>query len=142
MRLIRRAPLYVTRPVGCGAQPWFVNSAVLLETTLGPDRLVARLKRTEAVLGRRSRGRNGPREIDMDLLLLDDRVYSGRRASVPHPRFHERAFALMPAADIAGGMRHPVLGLPVSSLARISARSRGARGVRRLHGRRLRGEVA
>jgi 2-amino-4-hydroxy-6-hydroxymethyldihydropteridine diphosphokinase len=136
IRLLMRAPLYVTRPVGYRAQPWFVNSAVLLETTLGPARLVGRFKRVEAALGRRARRKNGsrigngPREIDIDLLLLGDRVHAGRGVTVPHARFHERAFALVPAADIAGGMRHPVLGMGISSLARRAPVGRA--GIRRL----------
>jgi 2-amino-4-hydroxy-6-hydroxymethyldihydropteridine diphosphokinase len=113
------------------AQPWFVNSAALVSTALSPRRLAAELKRIEKGMGRRKRGRNAPREIDLDLLLHGGAVVDLPGLAVPHPRFHRRAFALVPASRIAGRMRHPVLGMTVDGLSR---RVGGRSGVRRMKG--------
>lgn len=102
-RLLCRSSLYSTEPVGFADQPRFVNAAVALETDLGPHELLACLLRIEREFGRdRSSGvRNGPRSLDLDLLLFGDLVVHEAELDIPHPRLAERAFVLVPLNEIA-----------------------------------------
>jgi 7,8-dihydro-6-hydroxymethylpterin-pyrophosphokinase len=74
------------------------------------------LKQLEAQLGREPTFRNGPRRIDLDILFYDDLVLDESSLSIPHPRLHERAFVLVPLADLAPDLRHPVLGQTVREM--------------------------
>jgi 2-amino-4-hydroxy-6-hydroxymethyldihydropteridine diphosphokinase len=105
----RVSSIYRTEPVGNADQDWFLNCAVLAETSLNPHELLDRLLRIEKAMGRVRTVRNGPRIIDIDILLADERRISDAALTVPHPRMHERAFALYPSAEIAPRMRHPAL---------------------------------
>lgn len=90
-----------TEPVGLVDQPPFLNAAAAVETELGPHALLQRLLAIERALGRRRTGpRFGPRTIDLDLLLYGDLVLDGPRLTLPHPRLHERRFALEPLAEL------------------------------------------
>jgi len=106
-RVTRRSSLYSTTPVGLAEQPRFVNAVVALETELEPRELLDRLLAIEAEFGRdRSAGiANGPRTLDLDILLFGDLQISeqlGERGlEIPHPRLAERAFVLVPLAEIA-----------------------------------------
>jgi 2-amino-4-hydroxy-6-hydroxymethyldihydropteridine diphosphokinase len=103
------SPLIETDPVGGPpGQPPFLNGAAALETDLAPHALLDVLKATEEGLGRRPRGRWGPREIDLDLLLYADRVVETDGLTVPHPRLSERRFVLAPLAEIAPDARDPL----------------------------------
>lgn len=122
--------LYETEPWGKTDQPLFLNAACALETDLGPEPLLRELLRIEAELGRERspESRWGPRSIDLDLLLYDERELRLPGLVVPHPRLHERAFALVPLAEIAPEAIHPALHARVKDLAERVARA----GVRKL----------
>lgn len=100
-RLLRASSLYRTAPVGYADQPDFINAAVLLETALSPDALMAELQAIETCHGRVRHLRNGPRTLDLDLLLYDGLIMDGNPALiVPHPRLHLRSFVLTPLVEI------------------------------------------
>jgi len=110
------APIYETEPVGFTEQPWFLNTAARVETNLSPQDLFRTLKEIEQEMGRTVVIPQGPRLIDLDLLLYDNLVINSPDLVIPHPRFHERAFVLRPLADIAPGVVHPRLKLRVKEL--------------------------
>ncbi|SEK86371.1 2-amino-4-hydroxy-6-hydroxymethyldihydropteridinediphosphokinase [Pseudoxanthomonas sp. GM95] len=101
--LVAASPLYVTPAWGVEAQPDFINAAARVDTTLDAPALLAALLEIEHQFGRdRSREQRwGPRTLDLDLLLYGEAVIELPGLQVPHPRLHERAFALVPLADVA-----------------------------------------
>jgi 2-amino-4-hydroxy-6-hydroxymethyldihydropteridine diphosphokinase len=108
VELLELSSLVETEPVGVTDQPEFVNGAVSLETALPPRELLAALLRIERELGRvRSGEQWGPRTIDLDLLLYGDEVVDEPGLTVPHPRLHERRFALEPLAEIEPDLEIP-----------------------------------
>lgn len=101
---------YQTSPVDYTDQDWFVNLAAEIETDLTPENLLAELKRIERELGTvKKEVRFGPRIIDLDILLFDDRVIESGDLGIPHKRMQERVFVLKPLCDIAPELVHPVL---------------------------------
>ncbi len=107
-RLLAVSPAYWTAPWGLADQPEFLNAVACLQTGQSPIGLLRALLAVESGLGRaRSGPRWGPREIDLDLLLFDDRVLRSSELSVPHPRMHQRAFVLVPLADLAPDLEIP-----------------------------------
>ena len=99
-RLIASSSLYRTAPVGCLDQPDFVNAVAELETLLAPPELLTRLFSIEQRFGRKRSTRNAPRTLDLDLLLYGEREIRTETLTVPHPRMTERAFVLVPLAEI------------------------------------------
>lgn len=122
--------LYETDPVGSmPEQPPFYNACCRLETGLEPLSLLRFLKSLEHELGRRPGGpAQGPRPLDLDVLLFDERVIESDELTVPHPRLAERPSVLVPLADIAAQMRHPQSGKTVAELLATV----GSEGVRRV----------
>jgi 2-amino-4-hydroxy-6-hydroxymethyldihydropteridine diphosphokinase len=104
-----------TDPVGPVEQGPFLNGAVRIETDLAPRELLERLLAVEERLGRVRRERWGPRTIDLDLLLYGNDVVDEPGLTVPHPRLHERRFALEPLSDLAPSLEIPGKG-PISAL--------------------------
>ena len=100
-RLLKRSSLYRTAPVGFADQPDFINAVVMVETALSPRALLAELLRIERRHGRVREFLNAPRTLDLDVLLYGDLVLHEPGLSLPHPRMHERAFVLLPLAEIA-----------------------------------------
>ncbi|MEM9175932.1 MAG: 2-amino-4-hydroxy-6-hydroxymethyldihydropteridine diphosphokinase [Myxococcota bacterium] len=134
LRLVAASGVYETPPLGPAGQAPYLNAVVALHAWLSPTALLARLQAIESALGR-DRGpdaiRWGPRAIDLDLLLFGDRCVSLPDLEVPHPRLHERAFVLVPLADVAPELVHPVRGGSVETMltarpdvAQIVARER------------------
>jgi len=103
IRLTARSSDYRTPPWGVTAQPPFINAVIAVSTTLAPHTLLARSQACERALGRdRAREQHwGPRTIDLDILAYDDLVLNDATLTLPHPRLFERAFVLVPLAEIA-----------------------------------------
>ena len=119
-----RSSLYETPPWGVEDQPPFVNAAVLLDTERAPYDLLADLKALERELGRVATFRWGPRAIDLDILAYQDVTLDDANLVIPHARLHERAFALVPLAEIDpayGAARDALPSADVASVKRIGA---------------------
>lgn len=120
LKIRKASSLYLTEPVGFPGQPWFLNQVVQVETGLSPWELLGLVKLVETKMGRTPGSRNGPRVIDIDILLADGTVVDTSALSVPHPRLAERNFALVPLAEIAPRAVHPGLKKTVRALLRES----------------------
>jgi 2-amino-4-hydroxy-6-hydroxymethyldihydropteridine diphosphokinase len=115
LHLRELSPWYETAPVPASDQPWFVNAVARFATGLAPEAVLARLHEVEARFGRVRRERWEARVIDLDLIDLDGLIRE-EPPVLPHPRMTERAFVLLPLADIAPDWRHPVDGRPIAEL--------------------------
>jgi 2-amino-4-hydroxy-6-hydroxymethyldihydropteridine diphosphokinase len=116
--IIARSSLYSTEPVGFADQPRFFNAVIALETNLTPRALLENLLAIEREFGRnRSAGfRNGPRTLDLDILLFGDQIVAEPDLEIPHPRLSARAFVLVPLAEIAPHAIDPASGRTVAQL--------------------------
>jgi 2-amino-4-hydroxy-6-hydroxymethyldihydropteridine diphosphokinase len=124
--------LYETAPMYDTDQPAFLNAAARVTTSLPPEALLDLLKQIEQRLGRVARHRYGPREVDLDILLYDDIILHAARLTIPHGRLTERAFVLVPLAELAPAQ--PIAGIDQPLEALIPAALRQGT-VRRLQGR-------
>lgn len=118
VRALGVSPWYKTAPIPASDQPWYVNAVAEVASDLPADALLAELHAVEAAFGRARTVINAARAIDLDLLDFKGEVAAGGlgRATLPHPRMTERAFVLLPLADLAPDWRHPVTGLHVQAL--------------------------
>jgi 2-amino-4-hydroxy-6-hydroxymethyldihydropteridine diphosphokinase len=110
------SPLYETEPVGFADQGWFLNAVVGLETGLAPRELLSVLQEIEQAHGKATPFPDGPRTLDLDLLMMGDAVVNDDGLVVPHARLYEREFVLRPLADVAGDAIHPMLGKTIRAL--------------------------
>ena len=110
------APLYETKPRYFEYQQNFLNTVLSGYTDLEPRELLQFTKAVQKEVGRVDRFRNGPREIDIDILFYDNVVYKDEELEIPHPRLQERDFVLQPFSDINPGFSHPVLKKTISEL--------------------------
>ena len=120
--------VYETEPVYYEEQPLYLNAALCAVTELDPFELLRFVKSIESDLGRKPSFRNAPRLIDIDILFYGDQVIETSELTIPHPRLAERAFVLVPLAEIAPRLVHPVLQKRVSELL---AAVEGVDGVRK-----------
>lgn len=131
----RASSLYEAAPIGFGDDrgrvPWFLNAVCVGRTVRTPEDLLRGLKELERSLGREPAPGLGPRPIDLDLVLYGQRVVRSRGLTLPHPRFRERAFVLVPLSEIAPDWVDPVTGRTVRELADLLEGSQD--GIRR-HG--------
>ena len=128
MRLVKVSSVYETEPWGVVEQPAFLNCVVEGETSASPEGVLEILKEAERLVGRRATFEWGPREFDADLLFYGNRIVNLPQLTVPHPRMQERAFVLVPMAEIAPDFVHPLMGMSMKAMAE---RVEGREGVRR-----------
>jgi 2-amino-4-hydroxy-6-hydroxymethyldihydropteridine diphosphokinase len=107
VRLLRTSGLYETEPIGLREQAWFLNEVAEFETELSPQELLDRIHEIESGLGRTREVRNGPRTIDIDILLFGDAVVKTAELVIPHPRYRERRFVLEPLLELNAALRDP-----------------------------------
>jgi 2-amino-4-hydroxy-6-hydroxymethyldihydropteridine diphosphokinase len=108
---------YLTEPMEYSDQPWFVNAAAKIRTSLAPVDLLAMLKTFEIKFGREDSGiRFGSRPLDFDIIFFNDRVIETEHLIVPHPRMHNREFVLRPINDLAPDLIHPVFNKSIRHL--------------------------
>lgn len=117
-RVAAASAVYETAPVGPGDQGPYLNAALRVETALPPRELLERLLAIEEGRGRDREGERpwGPRTLDLDVLVYDDRLMEGPALVLPHPRMHERAFVLRPVCDVAAEVAHPRRGRSMAEL--------------------------
>ena len=116
VRVLMESPIYETLPWGYTDQPAFLNMALKARTYLTPLALLSHLKHLETELGRTPTFHYGPRQIDIDILFYDNLVIETSGLVIPHPRLHERGFVLVPLADIAPDLCHPILDKTIHEL--------------------------
>lgn len=128
--IIAVSPAYETAPVGYYRdQPDFLNAVVVVKTSLRPLELLAATQAIENAHGRERPFPNAPRTLDIDILYLDDQIVAAPALTVPHPRVTQRAFALIPLADVAPNLCDPRTGRRVRDLADQVAGSQSVRAV-------------
>ena len=116
-KVVARSSLYQTDPVGFEDQPEFINAVCQLSTTLEPLGLLRALLNVESNLGRVRTGQvNGPRKIDLDILLYGNQILNLHDLILPHPRMHERRFVLQPLIELSPDIEIPKLGTAVDLL--------------------------
>lgn len=108
-KITRKSSLYETEPMGYKDQPAFLNCVISVDTNIEPKNLLTILKKIEKRLGRENTFKNGPRTIDLDILLYGNRIVGQSDLKIPHPRMGERKFVLTPLREIAPGIADKLL---------------------------------
>ncbi|EPR42290.1 2-amino-4-hydroxy-6-hydroxymethyldihydropteridine pyrophosphokinase [Desulfovibrio sp. X2] len=121
--------IYLTEPQDLKEQPWFANCVMRLacRAEVSPYGLLDELESIETEFGRTREVRFGPRSLDIDILLFGDRTSGEGRLILPHPRMRERAFVLLPLAELAPALRLPWGETPAEALSRLDYRCEGLR---------------
>ena len=130
VELLRISSLYDSDPVGFRDQGTFLNLAVEVDFSGGPRELLERCLRVEKAMGRERGTKNGPRTLDIDILLWGDRILREKELVIPHPRLHERRFVLVPLAEIAPDFPHAVLQATIRELLSRCPDTSGVRDTR------------
>lgn len=116
VKIIKSSSVYETKPFGKVDQPDFLNAVIKIKTTYKLVRLFSYLKKLEIKLGRKEIYKWGPREIDLDLLFFNDRVFNNKKLTVPHYGIRDRDFVLIPLNEIAKEYFHPALKKKISDI--------------------------
>ena len=116
VHVLRASRIYETEPMDLVDQAWFLNQVAEAETALFPMQLLTRIARVERELGRTRTVPKGPRTLDIDILFYGDAVVHTARLEIPHPRIAQRRFVLLPLAELAPDLRHPVTRLSVRQM--------------------------
>ena len=129
LAVLRTSRIYETEPWGMTDQPNFLNMVAEIATSISLGELLERVKKLEQDMGREDGPRFGPRLIDVDILLLEDQMVNQPDLQIPHASLHLRAFVLVPLAELAPDLVHPVLG---ETIAQLASRVDGLDGVKPL----------
>lgn len=121
--------VYETEPVGFKEQPLFLNAVCCISTKLSPTKLLTFVKGIEAALGRMPSFPNAPRPVDIDILFYGNRVIKSQDLAIPHPRLTQRAFVLVPLAEIAPELTHPENGKTIKELLSNLESTEGVRKI-------------
>lgn len=108
IKILKYSSFYLSEPAGYRDQPIFVNCSVLIETNLNPKILLKKLKNIEKIMGRVKTFKNGPRIIDIDILLCDELKINYKKLKIPHKKFLKRPFEFLPSLEIAPSFIHPI----------------------------------
>jgi 2-amino-4-hydroxy-6-hydroxymethyldihydropteridine diphosphokinase len=118
-KIISSSSFYETEPWGFNDENFFLNQCIMIETTLTPENILKKLLSIEEKMGRAREGKGyTSRIIDLDILFYDDMILETPQLIIPHPLLHKRCFVLMPLAEIAPEMIHPVLKKTIHQLLR------------------------
>ena len=112
----KSASLYWTQPRELEDQPWYLNTVIEVRTLLEPEALMHECLNIERKAGRLRDVPKGPRPLDIDILIYRDRIVDFPDLTIPHPRYRERRFVLIPMVELAPGLADPVCGLTMSQL--------------------------
>ncbi len=115
-RLVKKSALYETAAWGNTNQPSFLNQVLQIETSANARQLIRKILKIEKMMGRVRHEKLGPRIIDIDILFFNSEIFNLRLLKIPHPEMQNRKFVLIPLAEIAATLVHPVLNKSVSQL--------------------------
>ena len=127
VKILCESYLYETPPVGILDQPNFINAVIKINSDISPYELLNKLLKIENMAGRIRADKNGPRTLDLDILLFDNLILNDKNLTIPHPRMHERLFVLLPLKDIdenvvipnQGSIKHIIEGIAPENINRI-----------------------
>ena len=116
VEILKMSSLYETQPVDSPSQPWFYNQLVEVRTKANPEALLDLVKKIEQKMGRKRGQKNGPRVIDIDIILAEDSVIRKKDLKIPHPKMEKRNFLLLPFMEISPDTVHPVFNEDMKTL--------------------------